>query len=384
VIEGADEEYTATYGVETYGAPGGIHMKLNFVTKELNGKKLNVGSRTFLMEDDHSYKLFHLKNREFTYTVDAATLDCGLNGALYFVQMDADGGKSKYGNAGAELGLGYCDAECPHNLKFINGEANIQDWVPSQTDSHAGFGKYGSCCTEINLWDANRMASAYTMRACSAEGQTRCEGIDCGDYGPDRFNGMCDANGCDLQPHRLGVHDFFGPGSDFQIDSTQPVHVTTQFITDDGTDTGKLVEVKQFYSQQHGKFVEHPGYTVNGQTHSSITDAYCGDWIATIQDGTNFLEKGGLDAVETAIDAGVVLVMSIWDDHYANMLWLDSTYPAGSSDPGAFRGNCGTDTGLPENVEREQAGAYVKFSDLKFGPIGSTTIAQSVGGAVVV
>ena len=32
--------------------------------------------------------------------------------------MDADGGKEKYGNAGAQLGLGYCDAQCPHDLKF--------------------------------------------------------------------------------------------------------------------------------------------------------------------------------------------------------------------------------------------------------------------------
>ncbi|KAM7207445.1 Concanavalin A-like lectin/glucanase domain containing protein [Naviculisporaceae sp. PSN 640] len=37
------------------------------------------------------------------------------------------GGLSKYrGNkAGAKYGgTGYCDAQCPHDLKFINGEAN--------------------------------------------------------------------------------------------------------------------------------------------------------------------------------------------------------------------------------------------------------------------
>lgn len=28
-----------------------------------------------------------------------------------------------------------------------------------------------------------------------------------------------------------------------------------------------------------------------------------------------------------SMDNGMVLVMSIWDDHEANMLWLDSTYP---------------------------------------------------------
>jgi len=41
-----------------------------------------------------------------------STLPCGLNGALYFVEMDADGGKSKYATnkVGAAYGTGYCDA----------------------------------------------------------------------------------------------------------------------------------------------------------------------------------------------------------------------------------------------------------------------------------
>jgi len=286
--------------------------------------------------------------------------------------MDADGGKSKYGNAGAELGLGYCDAQCPHDLKFINNEANVESWNPSDTDPNAGTGKYGSCCTEIDIWEANKQASAYTMHACSTDGQERCSGTDCGDNGEDRFKGLCDKNGCDIQSHRLGVDNFFGAGSDFQVDSTQPIQVTTQFITNDGTDQGKLVAVKQFYTQ-NGKTIEHPMYTVNGNAHNTITDDFCNDWVATTQDGTNFEEKGGLGAIEKAIDAGVVLVMSLWDDHYANMLWLDSTYPVDSSDPGALRGPCSTDSGDPKDVESAQAHSHVIFSDIKFGPIGSTT-----------
>merc|ERR1712147_93658 len=175
-----------------------------------------------------------------------------------------------------------------------------------------------------------------------------------------------------------GVHNFWGPGSDFQIDSTKPVQVTTQFITDDGSDSGKLVEVKQFYSQ-NGQTIEHPAYTVNGNTHNTITDAFCSDWVATTQDGTNFLEKGGLDNIDKAFEAGVVLVMSLWDDHYANMLWLDSTYPVGSTDPGALRGYCSPDSGVPADVEKDQADSHVIFSDIRFGPIGSTM----AGGAPV-
>ena len=40
--------------------------------------------------------MFKLKNKEFTFDVDASQLPCGLNGALYFVEMDADGGLSEY------------------------------------------------------------------------------------------------------------------------------------------------------------------------------------------------------------------------------------------------------------------------------------------------
>merc|ERR1712137_478121 len=94
-------------------------------------------------------KMFRLKNREFTFTVDDSQIDCGLNGALYFVAMDQDGGAKRYGNAGAKYGTGYCDAQCPHDLKWINNEANVEDWVPSETDENAGTGKYGTCCTDV-------------------------------------------------------------------------------------------------------------------------------------------------------------------------------------------------------------------------------------------
>lgn len=38
------------------------------------------------------YQSFNLINQEFTFDVDVSQLPCGLNGALYFSQMDADGG----------------------------------------------------------------------------------------------------------------------------------------------------------------------------------------------------------------------------------------------------------------------------------------------------
>jgi len=68
---------------------------------------------------------------------------------------------------------------------------------------------------------------------------------------------------------------------------------------------------------------------------------------------------------------GMVLVMSLWDDHYANMLWLDSTYPtdADPSTPGAARGDCPTSSGSPADVEKNNANAQVKYSNIKFGKL---------------
>jgi len=70
----------------------------------------NIGARTYLINGDN-YQIFKLKNREFAFDVDVSNLPCGVNGALYFVEMEADGGKAKHNaKAGAKYGLGYCDA----------------------------------------------------------------------------------------------------------------------------------------------------------------------------------------------------------------------------------------------------------------------------------
>lgn len=63
--------------------------------------------------DDTKYKLFKLKGQEFTMDVDVSNLPCGLNGAVYFSEMEADGGAGKYptNKAGAKYGTGYCDSQ---------------------------------------------------------------------------------------------------------------------------------------------------------------------------------------------------------------------------------------------------------------------------------
>lgn len=114
-LDGA--EYEGTYGISTSGGA----LTLDFVTGS------NVGSRVYLMEDDTTYKTFDLRNQEFAFDVDVSQLPCGLNGALYMTVMDSDGGMAAdSGNkAGAKYGTGYCDAQCPRDLKFINGAVSI-------------------------------------------------------------------------------------------------------------------------------------------------------------------------------------------------------------------------------------------------------------------
>jgi len=329
--------------------------------------------------DDETYQLFYMANKEITFDVNVSGLPCGLNGAMYFVQMDKDGGKSKYSSntAGSKYGTGYCDAQCPHDLKWINGVANVQNWKPSATDPNAGTGEYGTCCTEIDLWEANIISQAYTMHSCTVDGQTQCDGVQCGDNPDHRFDGVCDKNGCDFAPYRLNETKFYGPGPMFQIDTTQPFTVTTQFVTSDGSDNGEIVEVRRLWSQ-NGNTIKNPLVTLQGNTYDSITEDFCSDWVKTTQDGTNFLQKGGMKSVDAAMKKGVVLVLSMWDDHDANMLWLDSTYPVDGTSPGDHRGTCSTSSGVPKDVESKYASASVTWSYIRYGPIGSTVQASVV------
>ena len=64
----------------------------------------------------------------------------------------------------------------------------------------------------------------------------------------------------------------------------------------------------------------------------------------------------------------------MWDDHDANMLWLDSDYPL-DKDPsttGVNRGTCPTVSGDPVDMEENYPDATVKYFNVKFGTIGST------------
>ncbi|KXX74890.1 Exoglucanase 1 [Madurella mycetomatis] len=362
-IDGAD--YEATYGITT-PEPGAL--KLQFVTQNENGQ--NVGSRVYLMASEDKYRMFNLLNKEFTFDVDVSKVPCGVNGAVYFSEMDEDGGMSRFpGNkAGAKYGTGYCDSQCPGDIKFINGEANVEGW--GGADGNSGTGKYGTCCAEMDIWEANLDATAYTPHPCKVFEQTRCEGVDCG-VGSDRYSAMCDKDGCDFNSFRLGNKEFYGPSK--TVDTSRPFTIVTQFITDDGTDSGTLQSIHRFYVQD-GTVIPNSEVVVEGvDAVNSISDSFCEQQKTAFGDNNYFAELGGMAAMGKSLTK-MVLVLSIWDDHAVSMNWLDSNYPpeADPSEPGVARGRCDPEAGVPETVEKEHPDSYVIYSNIKFGAINST------------
>ncbi|KAL8278092.1 hypothetical protein RQP46_009552 [Phenoliferia psychrophenolica] len=346
--------YESTYGITTTGSS----VTLDFVTGS------NVGSRVYLMdENDENYRLFQLKNQEFTFDVDVSNLPCG---------------------AGAKYGTGYCDAQCPHDIKFINGQANSQNWTG--TDANSGTGHYGSCCIEMDIWEANKISTAVTPHVCSSQGQTRCEGTACGDTDAgERDDGICDKDGCDFNPYRMGDHSFFGPG--MTVDTSKVMTVVTQFVTSDNTSTGTLSEIRRLYVQD-GTVIANSVSTNLPAEYDSITDDFCNAQKTTFGDTNTFEKIGGLATMGDALETGLVLVMSLWDDSTAEMLWLDSNDPAtgDASTAGVARGTCATTSGVPADVRSASPGS--SFSNIKFGPIGSTysgtaAVASSSSAAVL-
>jgi cellulose 1,4-beta-cellobiosidase len=368
-LDGAD--YSGTYGITT----SGNSLSLKFVTH--GPYSTNIGSRVYLMDtSDSKYQMFNVLGQEFTFDVDMSKLPCGLNGALYFVSMDADGGmaKSTANKAGAKYGTGYCDTQCPHDLKFINGVANSEGWEPSSNDQNAGKGTYGTCCNEMDIWEANSMGAAVTPHVCrgTSGGQTRCSGTDCGDSPDHRYDGLCDKDGCDFNSFRMGDTSFLGPGK--TVNTNSKITVVTQFLTSNNSTSGTLREIRRIYVQ-NGKVIQNSKTNIPGMSqYDSITDDFCNAQKQAFGDTNSFEDRGGMAAMGQAFAKGMVLVMSLWDDHEAKMLWLDSNYPLDkdASTPGVARGTCDQASGEPQTVESQHGDATVVFSNIKFGPIGST------------
>ncbi|GAW03175.1 glycoside hydrolase family 7 protein [Lentinula edodes] len=295
-LDGAD--YQGTYGVTT----NGDSLTLKFVT---TSQQKNVGSRLYLMAPGSKteYQTFKLVNQEFTFDVDVSQLPCGLNGALYFSQMDADGGMARFSTnkAGAQYGTGYCDSQCPHDIKFIDGLANIVDWTPSTNNPNTGTGNTGSCCAEMDVWEANSMSAAVTPHPCTVTQQTACTGSTCSS--PNSTAGVCDQAGCDFNSFRLGDTTFYGPGQ--TVDTTKPFTVVTQFVSSNNQSTGTLSAIRRLYVQ-NGKVIQNSETNIPGITATNEIDAtFCEQQKVAFGDTDTFDSKGGLSGMGKAMSAAI-------------------------------------------------------------------------------
>ncbi|KAK4211371.1 glycoside hydrolase [Rhypophila decipiens] len=315
----------------------GDTLKLNQWLKQADGKYQTVSPRVYLVaEDDKNYENFQMLNKELTFDVDISGLPCGMNGALYFSEMEIDGGRGETNAAGAQYGTGYCDAQCP-TLDFINGEPNIGN-------------RYGACCNEMDIWEANAAAQVHTPHPCTIDRAIyKCEGeTECG-----QVDGVCDKWGCSYNPYAYGFKEYYG--RDMTVNSNKKFTVITQFITDNGKDDGVLSEIKRLYIQD-GKVIKNQAITAGGAVVDSITDGYCKSTASWTQ------KRGGLAEMGKALGRGMVLIFSLWADDYTFMNWMDS----GNSGP------CNDTEGDPKLIVQHSPESSITFSAIKWGEIGST------------
>ncbi|KAI0118579.1 glycoside hydrolase family 7 protein [Hypoxylon sp. NC0597] len=341
VFDGADYEAS---GVRADGSALTLKMY-----RELDGNVTAVSPRVYLLDaQGEDYEVLFVKKGELSFDVDVSKLVCGMNGALYLAEMNKTGARSALNPAGARYGTGYCDAQCPV-LPFIDGVANI--------DSK------GACCNEMDLWEANSLASTFTAHVCAQPGVFQCSGDECGSLG------VCEKSGCAYNTWKLGNQSFYGPNTapsssnanptKFTVDTTRPFTVVTQFLTSDNPSPisfGALNEVRRLYVQDGVVIENAPVVDPYMPPGDSLRMSHCQASAALFDD------LGGLTTTGHALDRGMVLALSIWNDDKQFMNWLD----AGKAGP------CTYQEGDPEVIRQKRPDTSVTFSNIRWGELGST------------
>ena len=338
------------HGIQTDGDSMTMHMYLH-----VHGGIKSISTRVYLLdEDDEYYDMLKLLGREISFDADVSNLPCGMNGAIYLSEMDKTGGRDRLNPAGATYGTGYCDAQCYNTSAFINGVANVHT--------------LRACCNEMDLWEANAVATALTPHSCSKPGLYECSGSECDE------DGICDKSGCGYNPYALGAQKYYDYYN--KVDTTKPFTVVTEFLTDDGTTTGTLDEIRRLYVQ-NGQLIHNAVVKFEKSTIDSITNPYC----KSVAD--SFQQRGVLATMGEALGRGMVLIFAIWNDVGAYMNWLD----AGTAGP------CNMKEGNPDLIVKRNPSTSVVsilldenlcetsanytlqcqvFSKIRWGDIGST------------
>ena len=333
-IEGIPQtQWENTYGL--ISSPDASSIRINYVTDGPYGQ--NVGARLYFLNTIGEYKGWDLLNREFSFTVDVSNVPCGLNGALYMIEMPVNPEGFNINNP-ANYGLGYGDAQCALDIKWLRGFANTN--------------KTGVCSNELDIWEANSQGTHLAIHNCKDTGVFYCKNDkDCGIT--DRYSSMCDKDGAYYNPYQSGNTTLYGRGTSFSINTLKPFEVITQFITDNNNDNGNLISIKRFYKQDN-KLI------FGGELNDDIINKQ----KKLFKERNIHEEFGGMKSFGQSMKRQHVLSVSLWDDSAVNMLWLDSTYPVNSNAPGAKRGPCNGNQD-PSYLRQQFKNSYVIFSDIK-------------------
>ncbi|KAJ7436076.1 cellulase CEL7A [Mycena galericulata] len=329
-------DYAGIYGITTSGDA----VTMRFFTQS---SVVNIGNSVLLLNPTstqaaftNEYQIFFPLNMELSFDVDVSQLPCGLASSLSFKEISADGGVSldPSNKAGPGWGTGNCDGRCSTDRQFIHGLPNVGNTL-------------GACCNEFRLWHGNTVSETMVAHPCVSPGLTTCTAASVG--GP-CANPQCDVTGCDINPFREGTPGFYGVGPTFGLDTGSKFTVVTQFVTNTNTSTGALSSIRRLYIQD-GTILPNPTSEIPGVTSTNeFTDEHCNEQKTAFGEPNVFASLGGLTTLGNAFQRGM----------------------ANPQMPGVVRGSCGTDTGAPVDVESNDRGAQVVFSNIKFGPIGST------------
>lgn len=161
--------------------------------------------------------------------------------------------------------------------------------------------------------EANSISTAYTPHPCGTIGQHSCDGDNCGGtYSSSRYAGDCDPDGCDFNSYRQGNTTFFGPG--MTVDTNSVFTVVTRFVTDS---SGDLASIQRYYVQD-GNVISNSESLVSGTSGNQIDSDFCSAQKLAFGDTDIFTQVGGMSQMGKALDEGMVLVMSLWDDVSCN------------------------------------------------------------------
>jgi len=296
------------------------------------------GPRVYLIEEGgvNENHLFNIPGNEFSFDVELSSMTCGFNAAVYLVGMDKNQG-------GAEAGTRYCDAQ-------------------AVTDGS----EVGTYCSEMDLFEGNTAAQQMTTHGCIDKCASFSDDGGCKSQGT---NDICDHSGCGMNPFRYGPgagyssngfnENWYGAGSQYQLDSSQPFTITTQFLGD---------RTERFYTQ-NGMRIPLPTLYVRTPSDGAhfdpffdphVNDEYCGltfdKWTG---DGL-----GPHAQMMKNSQNGMVLAMSAWYDEEVGpdrgMSWMDGYNGWGQVGP------CNT------YPTRDDGYHKATYSKIRFGSIGTT------------